>query len=222
MEHRLGLTRPFACAFLVVCFVSTSCAEHSGDRTAGAPGTAGSMAGASGAGGAPADECPESEPEPGSACSPMMRLRCRYPGQCCDVTAACAARPEAPSGGTWIVDRRCPQTCPTEPPGPGSACDPCLHAPTCTHDLCGAGGDIVTARCNADQGMWEIESEECEPYPCAGATCAIDEVCIAGRCEDNPCVDQPLSCACAAFCPASLPRCSVRPREISCGGCETC
>jgi hypothetical protein len=217
MRHCIGLGEPLACAFLVVCCVSTSCADHGGAGNAGAS----RNSGASGAAGSMAGECPDSEPEPGSACSPMMGHQCRYPGQGCEVVAACAASPETPPG-VWVVGRRYQQTCPTEPPGPGSTCDPCLHAPTCTYDFCGAGGDIVTAACNADQSTWEIEGKECEPYPCAGATCDVDEVCVFGRCEDNPCVDQPLSCICAAFCPASLPRCSIRLREISCGGCETC
>jgi hypothetical protein len=127
------------------------------------------------------------------------------------------------NAGTWSVFPECSPSCPTEPPAHGSVCYPCLDAPTCSYDLCGASADMVTATCNEDQGTWSVASETCAPAPCGTQTCAADQVCVGSMCADNPCVDQPLSCECAgSLCPPPPDYlCSARPRNISCF-CQTC
>lgn len=107
----------------------------------------------------PLESCPDAEPAAGGWCNVVEGKSCSYPGLCCFATYTCSAN-------IWLdVSPSCnpPQpVCPSAPPAPGAACDPCApsFAP-CSYDSCGDGGVLTSASC--ENGAWNVQLEPCGP-----------------------------------------------------------
>ncbi len=187
---------------------------------AGAGGMSGASAQGGGAGTPPnSEECPETQPESMADCS-TPGLSCRYPGECCATRMTCVT-----NANYWYEVSECPPRCPVAVPEDGSACDPCTDLPSCVYDMCGDGsGEIVTASCDASAGIWSLEGAPCEPVACGTETCGPGQVCSLFGCDDNPCVNEPLSCSCVGtLCGVNNGyECgSTSPRRVDCR-CLTC
>jgi hypothetical protein len=187
---------------------------------AGTGGMSGASAQGGGAGTPPnSEECPDAQPASMADCS-TPGLSCRYDGECCPTRMTCIV-----NANYWFEVSECPPRCPVAVPEDGSACDACTDLPSCVYDMCGDGsGQVVTASCDASAGTWSLEGVSCEPVTCGQETCSSGQVCSLFGCDDNPCVDEPLSCSCAgSLCGGGNGYAcgSTSPRRVECR-CLTC
>jgi hypothetical protein len=112
--------------------------------------------------------------------------------------------------------------CPKEAPVAGATCS----TPGLT---CALPYECCDPAATCTNGIWVISAPDCQSLciPCGPIECAGNAVCvsthfdafIAHKCEANPCVDQALSCSCAApLCSAAGECTSASASQV---GCET-
>ncbi|MDI1483819.1 hypothetical protein [Polyangium sp. y55x31] len=190
---------PIHRAFLLVLPVLVACSgKVDVDQTSTGTGGTGGQGGTGGSDSA----CPAEPPVDGAPCDMPPDEPCSY-GECCPRIFTCEA-------GSWVETLAgCapPPACPQSPPLDGTACvgGPCGQTSPCTY-ACEQGGASFTVTCG-DDNRWHSDM----PALCNGAiTCGDKIQCLEGyvcvvkqafgaeyECVLDPCVPDPLSCACA-------------------------
>jgi hypothetical protein len=102
------------------------------------------------------DKCPSTAPVAGAACAASAGKLCSYTKGCCTDDYQCFQ-------GKWAsVPVSCnppPPICPTAPPQPGTACDPCASTGECSYDTCSTLGKLTKASCVS--GSWAVTGSAC-------------------------------------------------------------
>lgn len=149
--------------------------------------------------------CPAGLVESAGACLDLTRdpLNCGAVGTACGdreycVSSACACRP----GLTRAGDGTCVDT-DTDPNHCGMLGRRCtFSSPNCSAGACAGGCPASTTRCGSFSGAACADLRS-DPLHCGGCdtVCAVDEVCVASRCEPFRTGAGCTSCPCESQCP---------------------